>query len=102
MLIEDAVKQQLPAASNVVVVGEARKYLVALITLKSDWRGQESEVALPTTGLHPLSALCTCASALCSWVRVQRFVLSPCASGCSLVCVACEPGSMWSPWSRAP
>jgi hypothetical protein len=54
------VKEVLPWVSNVVVVGNGRKFLVCLVTLKSDWRGLESESVAPTTGLHPLALQCAC------------------------------------------
>lgn len=56
LLIEDALKERLPCVSNVVVIGNGRKFLTCLVTLKSDWRGLESESVAPTTGLHPLTA----------------------------------------------
>jgi long-chain-fatty-acid--CoA ligase ACSBG len=36
VLIESAIKAAIPAASNVIVIGDKRKFLSALITLKSD------------------------------------------------------------------
>merc|ERR1712050_543916 len=34
VLLENAIKERLPALSNVVMIGDKQKYLIALITLK--------------------------------------------------------------------
>ena len=40
VLIEDSIKEILPFISNVMLVGDNRKYLSALVTLKSEPDGR--------------------------------------------------------------
>eukprot|EP00746_Dinoflagellata_sp_MGD_P119861 gnl/MRDRNA2_/MRDRNA2_55598_c0_seq2.p1 gnl/MRDRNA2_/MRDRNA2_55598_c0~~gnl/MRDRNA2_/MRDRNA2_55598_c0_seq2.p1 ORF type:complete len:260 (-),score=57.08 gnl/MRDRNA2_/MRDRNA2_55598_c0_seq2:325-1104(-) len=40
VLLEDAIKQRLPALSNVMMIGDKQKYLIALLTLKLDPDGK--------------------------------------------------------------
>ena len=35
--VEDHIKNEIPFLSNVVLVGEGRKYLTCLLTLKVNW-----------------------------------------------------------------
>ena len=51
--IEDAIKQALPCVSHAVVIGNGRKFLSVLVSLKSDWRGPDNELVVPTAGLGP-------------------------------------------------
>ena len=51
VLIEDAIKLELPCISNIMVIGDQRKYLTCLITLKTEL----NEHGEPTTQLAPIS-----------------------------------------------
>mmetsp|Transcript_59455 Transcript_59455/g.138487 ORF Transcript_59455/g.138487 Transcript_59455/m.138487 type:complete len:653 (+) Transcript_59455:67-2025(+) len=42
VLLEEAIKQQLPAVSNCVMIGDRQKYLIALLTLKLEPDGRGS------------------------------------------------------------
>lgn len=48
VLIEDCIKRELPCISNVMVIGDKRKYLTALITLKTE---MDEESGLPLSKL---------------------------------------------------
>ncbi len=73
VVIEDAVKQAVPFVSNAVVIGNNRKFLVLLVTLKSDWTGPDSEVVVPTAGLGEL-----CACAVCCSTSYSLTTVAPC------------------------
>ena len=48
MLLEDAIKAELPFVSNAMIVGDARKYLTVLVTMKT---GVDEQTAEPTAAL---------------------------------------------------
>jgi long-chain-fatty-acid--CoA ligase ACSBG len=56
VLIENAIKEKLPMVSNAMVVGDCRKYLSVILTLKTRL---DYETGLPSRVLSPL-ALSTC------------------------------------------
>lgn len=51
ILIEEKVKEKLPFVSNVMIIGEGRKYLIALLTIKTSGLASEAPV-------HTLSQDC--------------------------------------------
>jgi long-chain-fatty-acid--CoA ligase ACSBG len=58
VLIEDAIKSELPCISNAVVIGDRRKFLSCILTLKVD---VDSETMMPQKTLAP-NALAWCRS----------------------------------------
>uniref|UniRef100_T1IW95 long-chain-fatty-acid--CoA ligase n=1 Tax=Strigamia maritima TaxID=126957 RepID=T1IW95_STRMM len=70
LIIEDAIKKQLPIISNCMVVGEKRKYLTLLITLKTEL---DMDTLLPSDRLTS-QALSWCQSVGCQATTVSEIL----------------------------
>ena len=71
--IDDIVKEELPCISNAVLVGDARKFLSILLTLKVDIN---KEIDLPTDDLTP-SARLWCKSIGSNATKVSKILDEP-------------------------